>query len=58
MNQKTSALSGFAVLAIAFITMGVGTVTPALNVIFGAFPQESLTTLLLVSTLPSLTVME
>ena len=56
MNQKTSALSGFAVLAIAFITMGVGTVTPALNVIFGAFPQESLTTLLLVSTLPSLTV--
>ena len=46
MNQKTSALSGFAVLAIAFITMGVGTVTPALNVIFGAFPQESLTTLL------------
>lgn len=56
MNQKVSPMSTFTILAMAFLGMGVGTITPALNAIFVQFSTLPITTLLLVSTLPSLTV--
>ncbi|MBK5245349.1 MAG: MFS transporter [Eubacteriaceae bacterium] len=56
MNQKVKPVSTIAILALAFFGMGVGTITPALNAIFVQFSDLPITTLLLVSTLPSLTV--
>ncbi|MDK2940915.1 MAG: hypothetical protein PWP56_428 [Acetobacterium sp.] len=56
MNQTVKPISTFAILAMAFFGMGVGTIAPALNAIFVQFSDLPITTLLLVSTLPSLTV--
>lgn len=55
MNQ-VKPISAFTILALAFFGMGVGTITPALNAIFVQFSDLPITTLLLVSTLPSLLV--
>ncbi|TZE79994.1 MFS transporter [Calorimonas adulescens] len=41
-------------MSIYFIAMGIGTITPAIQNIAEAFPQIDFTTILLVSTLPSL----
>lgn len=56
MNKTVKPISTFTILAMAFFGMGVGTITPALNAIFVQFSDLPITTLLLVSTLPSLTV--
>ena len=56
MNKTVKPISTFTILAMAFFGMGVGTITPALNAIFVQFADLPITTLLLVSTLPSLTV--
>ncbi|UYO64147.1 MFS transporter [Acetobacterium wieringae] len=56
MKQQVKPISTFTILAMAFFGMGVGTITPALNAIFVQFSDLPITTLLLVSTLPSLTV--
>jgi MFS family permease len=56
MNKTVKPISAFTILAMAFFGMGVGTITPALNAIFVQFSDLPITTLLLVSTLPSLTV--
>lgn len=56
MNQTVKPISTFAILAMAFLGMGVGTITPALNAIFVQFSDLPITTLLLVSTLPALTI--
>ncbi|WP_051355776.1 MFS transporter [Acetobacterium malicum] len=56
MNQPVKPISTLTILAMAFLGMGVGTITPALNAIFVQFSDLPITTLLLVSTLPSLTV--
>ncbi|AFA48363.1 MFS transporter [Acetobacterium woodii] len=56
MNQTVKPISAFTILALAFFGMGVGTITPALNAIFVQFSDLPITTLLLVSTLPSLAV--
>ncbi|MBC3797328.1 MFS transporter [Acetobacterium tundrae] len=56
MNQSVKPLSIFTIMALAFFGMGVGTITPALNAIFVQFNTLPITTLLLVSTLPSLLV--
>ena len=56
MNKTVKPISAFTILAMAFFEMGVGTITPALNAIFVQFSDLPITTLLLVSTLPSLTV--
>lgn len=45
-----------AIMSVFFLTMGVGTITPALNSIMQAFPDLSISTIYLASTLPSLTV--
>ncbi|MCR4436441.1 MAG: MFS transporter [Clostridiales bacterium] len=55
MNRSKNLVS-FAVLSIFFIAMGVGTITPAIQNIAEAFPQIGFSTILLVSTLPSLTI--
>lgn len=55
MNQ-VKPISAFTILVLAFFGMGVGTITPALNAIFVQFSDLPITTLLLVSTLPSLLV--
>ncbi|MBC3889103.1 MFS transporter [Acetobacterium paludosum] len=54
MAQKNSTLSAVAILSLFFLTMGVGTITPALNSIMQAFPNLSVSTIYLTSTLPSL----
>ncbi|KNZ40658.1 MFS transporter [Acetobacterium bakii] len=56
MNQTVKPISAFTILVLAFFGMGVGTITPALNAIFVQFSDLPITTLLLVSTLPSLLV--
>lgn len=56
MNQTVKPISTLTILSIALLGMGVGTITPALNAIFVQFSDLPITTLLLVSTLPSLTV--
>jgi MFS family permease len=45
-----------ALLSIFFIQMGIGIITPALQSIVEAFPNIPFTTLMLISTLPSLTM--
>jgi len=52
MANKT--LVTIAVMSVFFLTMGVGTVTPAIQSVAEAFPELSFSTILLVSTLPSL----
>ncbi|MDI3482059.1 MAG: hypothetical protein PWQ97_1714 [Tepidanaerobacteraceae bacterium] len=52
--NKNKTLVSIAVMSIYFIAMGVGTITPAIQNIAEAFPQIGFTTILLVSTLPSL----
>ncbi len=54
MSKKSSVFSSIAIMSIFFIIMGVGTVTPALNNIHNAFPNLPLSTIYLVTTLPSL----
>ncbi|AEE90493.1 Major facilitator superfamily MFS_1 [Tepidanaerobacter acetatoxydans Re1] len=44
----------FAIMSVFFIAMGVGTITPAIQNIAEAFPHINFSTILLVSTLPSL----
>lgn len=43
-----------AVMSVFFIAMGIGTITPAIQSIAEAFPEIGFSTILLVSTLPSL----
>ncbi|HCX64765.1 MAG TPA: MFS transporter [Eubacteriaceae bacterium] len=50
-NNKSTV---FSIMAIFFVAMGVGTITPAIANIAAAFPEIPFTTVLLVSTLPSL----
>ncbi|WP_203227783.1 MFS transporter [Calorimonas adulescens] len=52
--NKNKNLVTIAVMSIYFIAMGIGTITPAIQNIAEAFPQIDFTTILLVSTLPSL----
>ncbi|WP_407310859.1 MFS transporter [Desulfosporosinus sp. SB140] len=54
MNDKRQSLVLFAIFSFGFLAMGVGTITPAIAAIGGAFPSVSFSTLLLVSTIPSL----
>lgn len=54
MAQKNSFITTVAIMSIFFIAMGVGTITPALNSIMLAFPDLSVSTIYLTSTLPSL----
>ncbi|MEG0378296.1 MAG: MFS transporter [Eubacterium sp.] len=55
-SNKVSATGVVAIMSIFFLCMGVGTITPALNSIMEAFPELSVSTIYLSSTLPSLTV--
>lgn len=52
--MKKSGFLKVAVLSVFFIQMGIGTITPAIASIAAAFPDIPFTTLLLVSTLPTL----
>lgn len=54
MSDKRQSLALLAIFSFGFIAMGVGTITPAIASIGGAFPSISFSTLLLVSTIPSL----
>ncbi|MDQ7096866.1 MFS transporter [Desulfosporosinus sp. PR] len=54
MNDKRQSFVLFAIFSFGFLAMGVGTITPAIAAIGGAFPSVSFSTLLLVSTIPSL----
>ncbi|KLU59643.1 putative 3-hydroxyphenylpropionic transporter MhpT [Peptococcaceae bacterium CEB3] len=54
MNDKRQSLVLLAIFSFGFLAMGVGTITPAIAAIGGAFPSVSFSTLLLVSTVPSL----
>jgi len=54
--KKISSSSLLAIMSIAFISMGIGTITPAIQSIIEAHPGLPVTTVLLVSTLPSLLV--
>ncbi|WP_088226058.1 MFS transporter [Desulfosporosinus sp. FKB] len=54
MNDKKQSLVLLAIYSFGFLAMGVGTITPAIAAIGGAFPNVSFSTLLLVSTIPSL----
>ncbi|MCB8814950.1 MFS transporter [Desulfosporosinus shakirovi] len=54
MNEKRQSLVLLAIFSFGFIAMGVGTITPAIASIGGAFPNISFSTLLLVSTIPAL----
>lgn len=54
MSEKKQSLVLLAIFSFAFIAMGVGTITPAIAAIGAAFPQVGFSTLLLVSTIPSL----
>lgn len=54
MNEKKQSLVLMALFSFGFLAMGIGTITPAIASIGGAFPNISFSTLLLVSTIPSL----
>lgn len=54
MTKKSSAFSSIAIMSIFFLTMAVGAITPAINTIMQAFPTLSVSTIYMVSTLPSL----
>jgi MFS family permease len=55
-TKKVTAMNTAAIMSIFFIAMGIGTITPALQTIMEAFPDLSVSTIYLVSTLPSLIV--
>lgn len=52
--MKLSKLNIAAVMAIFFIVMGIGTITPAIANIAAAYPDIAFTTIILANTLPSL----
>jgi len=54
--SKNKTIVSFAVMSVFFIAMGIGTITPAIQNIAEAFPDIAFSTILLVSTLPSLTI--
>ncbi|KGK87431.1 arabinose ABC transporter permease [Desulfosporosinus sp. HMP52] len=54
MSEKRQSLVLLAIFSFGFLAMGIGTITPAIATIGGAFPAISFSTLLLVSTIPSL----
>ncbi|MBF7097793.1 MFS transporter [Alkalibacter mobilis] len=54
--KNTNKATLVSVMSIFFIAMGIGTITPAIAAIAGAFPDVPFTTILLVSTLPSLLI--
>ena len=54
--MKLSKLNITAIMAIFFIAMGVGTITPAIANIAAAYPEIPFTTIILASTLPSLMI--
>ncbi|KPU44406.1 sugar efflux transporter [Oxobacter pfennigii] len=54
MNKKSQSITVLAIFSIGFIAMIIGTITPAIQAIGNAFPNVPFTTLMLVSTLPSL----
>ncbi len=56
MGQSKTILPSIAILSIFFLQQGVSILTPAIQNIAQAFPEIPLTTLMLVSTLPSLTM--
>lgn len=58
LKKQPSGLATLAIFAIYFLTMGIGTVTPALNSIIGYWGSqgEPVSNILLVSTLPTLTM--
>ena len=53
---KSRSMVTFAVMSVFFVAMGIGTITPAIQSIADAFPDVAFSTLLLVSTLPSLLI--
>lgn len=53
---KSKSVVTFAVMSVFFVAMGIGTITPAIQSIMEAFPEIPFSTLLLVSTLPSLLI--
>ncbi|MBC3803372.1 MFS transporter [Acetobacterium fimetarium] len=54
MNGKNKYLSFAAIYAVFFLTSGLGIVNPAIQSIAEAFPDLPLTTIMMISTLPSL----
>ncbi|AFQ43346.1 MFS transporter [Desulfosporosinus meridiei] len=54
MSEKRQSLVLLAIFSFGFLAMGIGTITPAIATIGGAFPAISFSTLLLVSTIPAL----
>lgn len=54
MNKSSQSKTIFAIFSLGFIAMIIGTITPAIQAIGNAFPGVPFTTLMLVSTLPSL----
>lgn len=54
MNEKRQSLVLLAIFSFGFLAMGIGTITPAIATIGGAFPTVSFSTLLLVPTIPAL----
>lgn len=54
MSDKRQSLVLLAIFSFGFLAMGIGTITPAIATIGGAFPKVSFSTLLLVSTIPAL----
>lgn len=47
-------MASFSLMSVFFVAMGVGTITPALQNLAEAFPEVPFTTVLMLSTLPSL----
>lgn len=56
-NQKHSFMSIVAIMSIALMAMGFGAITPAMKSITDAYPQVPYTTIIYVSTLPTLTLL-
>lgn len=54
--MKLSKFNITAIMAIFFIAMGIGTITPAIANIAAAYPDIAFTTIILASTLPSLMI--
>ncbi|WP_434796692.1 MFS transporter [Terrisporobacter vanillatitrophus] len=55
--QKGSFMSIVAIMSIALMAMGFGTITPAMQSIIQAYPDVPYTTIIYVSTLPTLTLL-
>lgn len=56
MTNKNSSLASISVLSIFFLLMGTATIAPALTIIAEAFPGIPITSIYLITTLPSLVV--